>query len=427
MKSRKLTIMIFTTILLFFIILVGLLYTHILSDTEKLISDNLCSVDIVKKLHIPNLKWKEIFVQKCSTLTTIFTRLHLKINQNNLLELDKQHKPFTTFSLNKILYSQVKPLHQLIVTFKYSSSSTKASMAKHKCNHFINKIDQKPITTTLSYKSVMIQHSLSQDGKKSGLTYRMQKELQSIFGSQINFSHDMHYGDHFEFLYQVESSDDKKDCGGNIIVAEFNHHGKTYQAIRYTYPISHTAYYTPEGYEIRAQFLHTPLHYTRISSYFSYHRLDPILHIVRPHLGLDFAAPQGTPIKSIGEGQVVFIGRDGGYGKTVKIRYSQRYLALYAHLSCFAKIKAHQWVHKGQIIGEVGESGWATGPHLHFGFFINGKAKNWLAIKLLPTDQSVPRSYISSFHKEVRQLLTELRLHQDTELVANTNNIKHPS
>ena len=423
MKSWKSIIEMFTAVSLFFLILVGLFYIHKLSDTKQLTSNDSHLFDIVKKLRIPHPKWKGIFVKKYRTLVTIVT--HLKVNQSDLLEPTKQHTR-DTLNPKKILYFQIKPFHQLIITLKYLLSCTKPLTMKEKNNHVVNVVDQEPIITTLNYKSIIIQHSLSQDGKKLGLTYRTQKELQSIFGGQINFSHDIHCGDRFAFLYQARYRNNKKFRSsniGNIIAAEFSNRRKTYQAIRYTYPIAHTAYYTPEGHEVKAQFLRMPLHYTRISSYFSYHRLDPILHKVRPHLGLDFAAPQGTPIKSIGEGRVIFIGQDGGYGKTIKIRYSQHYLALYAHLSHFSKIKVYQWVHRGQIIGEVGRSGWATGPHLHFGFFINGKPKNWLAMKPLSTEQSVPYSYENRFHKEAKKLLAELHLHQDTKLA--TNNIKH--
>ncbi|ACJ19089.1 peptidoglycan DD-metalloendopeptidase family protein [Coxiella burnetii] len=423
MKGWKSTIVIFTVIPLLFVALASLLYAHASPNTNQLTLNEPHSITIVKNIDNSNSDWKKIIIKKGDTLAAIFNRL--KINQKDLVQLAKQYKSLTALHPNQTLYFQIKPPHQL-AALKYPLSSAKTLIIKRENNRFISQIDQKPITTALGYKSVTIHHSLNQDARNAGLTYRMQKELQSIFGGQINFSRDIHRGDRFEFLYQVEYVNGKKYRDGDIIAAEFSHRGKTYQAVRYTYPIAHTAYYTPDGRGIEARFLHAPLHYTRISSRFTYHRLDPILHKIRPHLGVDFAARFGTPVKSIGEGRVVFIGRDGGYGRTVKISYGHHYLALYGHLSRFAKIKRHQWVHKGQIIGYVGESGWATGPHLHFGFFIDGKAKDWLAMKL-PTDQSIPRSYETRFHKEARQLLAQLHLHQDTELAANNMKMKHPS
>ncbi|WP_304985955.1 M23 family metallopeptidase [Coxiella-like endosymbiont] len=139
---------------------------------------------------------------------------------------------------------------------------------------------------------------------------------------------------------------------------------------------------------------------------------------------MDFAAPLGTPIKSIGEGQIVFTGHDGGYGRTIKVRYGHHYLALYGHMLRFSKPHLNEWVHKGEIIGYVGESGWTTGPHLHFGFYVNGKPQNWLAMKL-PTDQSVPQKYEKPFLNTAKQLLAELHLHQDTQLAANNTKLKN--
>ncbi|MBW5802346.1 peptidase M23 [Coxiella endosymbiont of Ornithodoros amblus] len=423
MKAWKSKIVIFTVIPLLFITIAGLLYAYASPKTKQLTLNEPHSITIAKNINNSNSDWKKIIIKKGYTLAAIFNCL--KINQKDLVQLAKQCKLLATLHPNQTLYFQIKPPHQL-VALKYPLSSTNTLSIKHENNRFISQIDQKSISTALGYKSVTIHHSLNQDAKKAGLTYRMQKELQSIFGGQINFSRDIHCSDRFEFLYQVEYANGKKYRDGDIIAAEFRHRGKTYPAVRYTYPIAHTAYYTPDGRGIEARFLHAPLHYTRISSRFTYHRLDPILHKIRPHLGVDFAARFGAPVKSIGEGHVAFIGRDGGYGRTVKISYGHDYLALYGHLSRFAKIKRCQWVHKGQIIGYVGESGWATGPHLHFGFFIDGKAKDWLAIKL-PTDQSIPRDYKNRFHKEVRQLLAQLHLHQYNKLAANNMKMKHPS
>lgn len=402
----------------------GLLYAHELSHKEPLVLNTSQVTAPIEKPNNRSLLWKKATVKKGDTLTVVFNRL--KIKQKEFIQIAKQYKPITIFYPNEISYFKIKTPYQLLA-IKSPVPSIKMRMIEPEKDHSIEKFDQKQVTTTLVYKSIVIHHSLSQDAKKVGVTFKMQTELQSMFGNRINFSHGLYRGDRFELLYQVEYVDGKKYHNGNIIAAELSHHGKIYQGIRYTYAITHTAYYTPDGRGIGARFLRDPLHYTLISSRFSYYRLDPILHKIRPHLGVDFAACFGTPIKSIGEGRVVFVGRDGGYGRTVKISYDgYHYLALYAHLSRFANIKNRQWVHKGQIIGYVGESGWATGPHLHFGFFVDGKAKDWLSMTL-PNDQAIPRSYEDRFRKTAKQLLAELHLHQDTKLVANNVKIKHPS
>lgn len=393
------------------IMLTGLLYACVLYN-NKAISLNLPKTDqSLEKIGTHLLKCKKIIVQKGGSLAAIFTRL--KIYQ-------KQRKLPATLHPHQILYSRIKLPHQL-VTLKYPSSTAKTSMIIREGNHFVKKIPRNPILITLVYKTFTIYHFLSRDSKKAALTARMLYKLQTIFRRKVNFSHDLHQGDRFNFLYQEKYIDGKKYYDGDIVVAEFIHQGKVNQVVRYTYPIQHTAYYTPDGRGVEARFLHTPLHYKRVSSHFSYHRFDPVLHRIRPHLGIDFAANIETPIKSIGEGSVVFIGKDGGYGKTIKIAYGRHYVALYGHMSRFEKIKLHELVRKGQIIGYVGKSGWATGPHLHFGFYVDGKPCDWLAMKP-PIGQSIPRNYEKSFLITAKQLLVELHLHQDTQLAANNRN-----
>ena len=418
MQGWKSTSSIIIAISIIFVALTGLLYAHAPSN-NKAVAFNLPKVALsAKKIDAPLLKWQKMIVQKGDALAAILTRL--KIDQRDLFQVVKQHKSPATLHLHQILYFQIKPPHQLIA-LQYPLSTTEILTIIREGKHFTEKISRNPVSTTLAYKTFTIYRSLSRDFKKAGLTAHMLCELQIIFGGKVNFSRDLHQGDRFNFLYQEEYIDEKKYCSGDIIAAEFIHQGKVSQAVRYTYPIQHTAYYTPDGRGVEARFLHAPLHYKRISSHFSCHRFDPVLHRIRPHLGIDFAANVGTPIKSISEGSVVFIGKDGGYGKTVKVEYGRHYVALYGHMSRFAKMKLYAWVHKGQIIGYVGESGWATGPHLHFGFYVDGKPRDWLAMKL-PTDQSIPRSYEKPFLATAKQLLAELHLHQDTQLAANNKN-----
>lgn len=379
---------------------------------------------IVKKIKKLDLrKWKTILVTRGDTLAAILSRL--KISHKDLLQLLKKNKFLAVLNLHERLSFQFDDSHQtLALQYPLSTFKKLIFIRQGKENNFMKKIKRQPIKTTLAYKSIIIQHSLIQDAKKSGLTSCMLSELQTIFCKKIDFARDLHQGDRFDFLYQKDCVNGKKYHNGNIVAAQFIHRGKIEQVVRYTYPINHVAYYNPNGRSVEARFLHTPVHYKRISSYFSYHRYDPILHIVRPHLGIDFAAPLGTPIKSIGEGQIVFIGHDGGYGRTIKIRYGHHYLALYGHMLRFAKLHLHKWVYKKQVIGYVGESGWATGPHLHFGFYVNGKPQNWLAMKF-PIDRAIPQKYEKPFLDITKQLLTDLHLHQDTQLAANNTKLRN--
>ena len=415
MQGCKSTIAIVIAISVVLIMVAGLPYAYALSKNEAISLNPLKTAQSLKKINIHLLKWKKIIVQKGDSLATIFTRLEVK--QHDLLQIVKQHKLLATLHPHQILYFQIKLPHQLII-LKYPLSTVKTSVIIREGNHFTKKISRNPVLTTLVYKTFAIYHYCNRDAKKAELTARVLYELRTIFRGKADFSHNLRQSDRLSLIYQEKRVDGKKCYNGGIVAVEFIHQGKVNQVVRYTYPMQHTVYYTTDGQGVEARFLHTPLHYKRISSHFSYHRFDPVLHRIHPHLGIDFAANIETPIRSIGEGNVIFIGKDGGYGKTVKIEYGRHYVALYGHMSRFEKIKLHELVRKGQIIGYVGKSGWATGPHLHFGFYVDGRPRDWLAMKP-PIDQSVPHNYEKSFLATVKQLFTELHLHQDVRLATN--------
>lgn len=213
------------------------------------------------------------------------------------------------------------------------------------------------------------------------------------------------------------------DRAGHILLATVNHNNRHFQAIRYTNSQGYTGYYTPNGKALfKTFFLKAPVQYTRISDQFTTRRWHPILHLFRPHFGIDYAAPTGTPIRAVGSGHVNFAGKDGGYGNVVVIQHDNRYQSLYAHLSRFASfIKQGQWVNQGQIIGYVGSTGLATGPHLHFGFYDNGRAIN--PAKILNKAQApayIAQEDRSDFIAKTNHLFTQLAYNQAHSSTART-------
>lgn len=163
---------------------------------------------------------------------------------------------------------------------------------------------------------------------------------------------------------------------------KFNNNGKLYSAVRYE-DKNYADYYTPEGLTLRKAFIRSPVKFTRISSKFSLGRNHPLLHKIRAHRGVDYAAPHGTPIKAAGDGKIIHYGRKGGYGKAAVIQHGQKYTTLYAHMSNYnSKLRNGSYVKQGQVIGYVGSTGLATGPHLHYEFRVNGEHKNPLTVPL---------------------------------------------
>ena len=207
-------------------------------------------------------------------------------------------------------------------------------------------------------------------------------ELANIFGWDIDFALDIRAGDHFTVIYEERFLNGEKIGNGPILAAEFVNQGRSYKAIRYSDAGNRSDYYSPTGLSMRKAFLRTPVDFRRISSRFG-KRKHPILNRMRMHTGVDYAASRGTPIRAAGDGKVIHKGRKGGYGRTVIIQHGGRYSTLYAHMNSYRRgVYTGKRVKQGQIIGYVGSSGRATGPHLHYEFRVNGVHRNPLTVKL---------------------------------------------
>lgn len=253
-----------------------------------------------------------------------------------------------------------------------------------------------------------IKSSLYLAGDAAGLSGRLIMELTHIFAWNVDFGRDVRKGDQFTVIYDQVWHDGDKIRNGDILAAEFNNNGTTYRAFRYVDKNGNANYYTADGKSLRKALLRAPVKYKYISSSFNRHRKHPILHIVRPHLGTDYAAPMGTPVKAAGDGRVEFAGRKHGYGNVILIRHNARYETVYAHLHKFAKgVHAGDHVKQGQLIGYVGATGLATGPHLHFGVRVDGRFQNPRTVAL-PNAAPVPKKALAEFKKRTEPLLAQL-------------------
>lgn len=246
------------------------------------------------------------------------------------------------------------------------------------------------------YKEATISNSLFLDGLKAGISQAMLIDLANIFGWDIDFALDLRAGDTFSILFEEKYLDGQSIGFGNILAAQFVNNGRIYQAIRYeTDKGAH--YYTPDGLSMRKTFIRTPVDFTRISSKFNPNRLHPIFKTNRPHRAVDYAAPTNTPVKASGDGKVLFKGKQNGYGNVVILDHGRGYTTLYAHLNGFSrKIKRGGRVKQGQTIGFVGQTGYATGPHLHYEFRINGTHKNPITVKL-PNDAPMAKKDLKNY------------------------------
>jgi len=253
------------------------------------------------------------------------------------------------------------------------------------------------------YIGGVIKDNLVSSIGEGGENLKLALQLSDIYAWDIDFNTDLRNGDEFRIAVERLYLDGEFKKYGDILFAEFINQGETYNAYRFTYN-GNTDYFDSEGKSLRRTFLKAPLSFRRISSGFSNHRFHPILKIFRPHHGLDYAAPRGTPVSAVGDGAIVFSGRKGQYGKFVIIRHPNGWKTCYGHLSRIAKnMRRGKKVRQGQIIGYVGSTGFATGPHLHYEVRIHNKPVNPLGLKL-PQERSVPAEFFAEFRDLKNQM-----------------------
>ena len=242
----------------------------------------------------------------------------------------------------------------------------------------------KEVVVRENQKSAVIDQSLYVSLINAEATPELAIKLSQIFAWQIDFYH-LQKGDNFKVIYDELYVDDKFFAIGKIKAAYFNHRGKDFYAIPFTQD-SVFQYFDENGNSLRKAFLKAPLEFGRISSRYSNSRLHPVLKTRRPHHGVDYAAPVGTPVRTTGDGVVVEAGYNGGSGRFIKIRHNSVYTTMYLHLSRYAKgIKKGSSVQQGQVIGYVGSSGLSTGPHLDYRFFVNGSPVDPLKVEVPPS------------------------------------------
>ena len=248
-----------------------------------------------------------------------------------------------------------------------------------------------------SFKSGIISSSFYEAGLKSDIPDSVIMDLAYLFGWDIDFVFDIRKGDTFKLIYETVYAEGEIAENGDIVFAEFINQGEIYNAYRFFNPKLGKEYYDSSGNNIKKAFLRAPLDFAYISSHFNPNRMHPILHRIKAHNGVDYAAVRNTPIRASGDGVIKFIGTKSGYGRTVQIKHGGNISTLYAHMESFNKnLKVGSKVSQGQTIGYVGDSGAATGTHLHYEFKVGSKRTDPMRVKL-PSAQPVPAEQIEAF------------------------------
>lgn len=272
-------------------------------------------------------------------------------------------------------------------------------------NKVIHQLETRPIL-----KSAEIRSSLFGATDAANIPDSIAIQVAEMFESEIDFHSDLRRGDHFNVIYEGSYDEGELSRTGDVLAAEFVNNGKVYRAVGFRDANNQMQYYTPEGKSLHKSFLRSPLEFTRISSGFSLGRFHPVLQRLRAHKGVDMAAPTGTRIKASGDAIVDFIGTKGGYGNVIILKHANGVSTVYGHLSRFnTGLRRGSKVAQGEIIGYVGMSGLATGPHLHYEFLLNGKHHDPMKVALPKANPIEPR-YQAQFDAISQQMTAQLNL-----------------
>lgn len=355
---------------------------------------------------------KEIEIKKNDSLYSILEKAG--VYKKNIVEI--------TNSKNSNLLSNIKVGDKIklvvnsnnrVMALKYMDdykSGVEAILKDNKYSiyPYVSKIEKVRI-----YKQVVIEGSMYGSGLRDSVPDSVIMDLAYINGWDIDFIHDIRPGDSYSLIYEEILVDGEKKLNGDILIAEFINQGKKYISIRYSLKNGKSEYFSPEGINVKKAFLRSPVDFSYISSRYNLKRKHPILHTIRSHNGVDYAANRGSPIRATGDGTVSFSGTKNGCGKEVEIKHSQDYSTRYCHLERFGlKIATGRKVKQGQTIGYVGSTGLATGPHLHYEFHVNGKHTDPLKVKF-PNVQPIDKTEEEKYLLHSDSLISSLRNYQD--------------
>ncbi len=390
----------------FFISLISILLIYIDFTAEK--PQKVEEITISKDLpsSLPLIKNKQIHeVKKGDSLSVIF--------EDKNVPLNTAYKIFN-FDNNNLL-SSIMPGD--VMEFNYIGADLYSiEIIKDKVNSILidtkNEISIKEIKkeaqTIISFGYGAILNSFYKDAKNAGIPDSIIMDFAYIFGWDIDFIFDVRKGDKFFVIFETDYSEGERISSGDIIFAEFINKDEKYIAQRFYDDVQGKQYFNENGDNVKKAFLRAPLDFAYISSHFNPNRMHPILHKIKAHNGVDYAAKRNTPVKASGDGVISFIGRQSGYGRTIEIKHGGNIKTLYAHLERFnSKLKVGSKVKQGEIIAYVGDSGQATGPHLHFEFWQGQIRTDPVKVKL-PSANPVNKDQIEEFRNLLNSSLKKL-------------------
>lgn len=423
-KANKLWVIVFVVVSSLLLLLNLIRFKHhnhqYIKKHITLPSDTRSQVDNEKPIKQSNQRndWIRVRPRNGDTLSKIFARAGISQNiLQNIIRHSNQPKLFSKLLLNQDIRFHFKndELTQMI----FPIDDFQFVNIQNKGNTYISNIESKPLIERREYISTPVKGSLYQTARTANIPIKLIDQMNQIFFWQVKLGKEIKPGDRLNITYQAFYVADKRVKIGDILAVSYRHpNGVNYEAIRHVNRQGEVSYYRPNGTSLKKAFNRYPIRFSHISSSFGSSRKHPILHYNRPHKGVDLAAPIGTPIYSIGDGRISFMGRQNGYGNMVKVVHDRQYTTVYAHMLKFQKgLRTGSSIRKGQIIGYVGQSGLATGPHCHYELHVNRIPRNPTTVAL-PQALPIPKHEAFAFNRQARELIAQLRLYEDSQLAS---------
>ena len=362
--------------------------------------------------------WREERIGRGDTLSSLLTRMGVNgADIHDFLSASRDAPALGRLAPGKTVLARVSSAGQLML-FRHLASDERLVTVTRVGGTFRVEQAQVTLEPRMIMRSGKIQGSLFGATDAADVPDRIATEMAEAFSGDIDFHKDLRRGDHFSVVYEALYFDGQMIKTGRLLAAEFVNQDKSHRALYFKDAQGREGYYTPEGQSMKRAFLKSPMPFTRISSGFSNARYHPVLKEWRAHKGIDYAAPTGTPIRAIADSVVSFVGNQGGYGNLIVLNHQGSYSSAYGHLARFGKgIRRGTRVNQGQVIGHVGATGLATGPHLHYEFRVNGVQKNPLALKL-PTSYPLDARSKGPFVAKAQSLVQRLDLLRSTNLAS---------
>jgi murein DD-endopeptidase MepM/ murein hydrolase activator NlpD len=382
---------------------------------------------VIETLEIPALPpednssvsyWHEEKIQRGDTISTLLARLQVNDGDiSGFLRSTTDSRALRQLVPGRTVRARTTEDGQLL-TLHYINGSDAMLTVKRQGDSFEVRDQQVPLERRSLMKSAEIRNSLFGATDAAGIPDSIALQIADIFSSDIDFHQDLRKGDKFTVVYEAFYHKGELIKTGRVLAAEFLNQGHSHRAIYFQDREGRGGYYTPDGKNIRKAFLRSPLEFSRISSGFSLSRYHPVLKEWRAHKGVDYAAPVGTRVRATADGTVEFIGKQGGYGNLIVLKHQGQYSTAYGHLSSFAKgLRAGSKVRQGDIIGYVGMTGLATGPHLHYEFRVAGAQRDPLRVAM-PAAFPIAPEYKSEFFRTAHSFASTLNLLRNTNLAA---------